>query len=65
MSSFALGVHLSASSADDAEAVFRVPEDLYGWLSKPLPPFGSPKYEVPYYTKDTKRDHNFDNHPYA
>ena len=28
------------------------------------PLFESPKYKVPYYTKDPKRDHNVDNHPY-
>ena len=27
-------------------------------------PFESPKYFVPYYTKDPKMDHNFDNQPY-
>ena len=27
------------------------------------PFFGYPKYEVPYYDRDPKRDHNFDNHP--
>ena len=37
----------------------------YGLLSKLWSPFGSPKYYVPYYTKDPKRDHNLDNHPYA
>ena len=25
--------------------------------------FGYPKYEVPYYNRDPKRDDNFDNHP--
>ena len=29
------------------------------------PLFGSPKYWVPYYTKDAKRDHNFGNQPSA
>ena len=29
------------------------------------PFFGYPKYSVPYYNKDPKRDHDFDNHPYA
>ena len=28
------------------------------------PFFGYPKYWVPYYNKDPKRDHIFDNHPY-
>ena len=28
-----------------------------------VPFFGSPTYYVPYYSKDPKRDHNFDNHP--
>ena len=28
------------------------------------PFLGYPKYEVPYYNKDPKKDHNFDNHPY-
>ena len=28
------------------------------------PFFGYPRYEVPYYNRDPKRDHNFDNHPY-
>ena len=27
------------------------------------PFFGYPKYYVPYYNKEPKRDHNFDNHP--
>ena len=27
------------------------------------PFFGYPKYEVPYYNRDPKRDHNFDNRP--
>ena len=28
------------------------------------PFLGYPKYEVPYYNKDPKRDHDFDNPPY-
>ena len=36
---------------------------LYGWLSKLWCLFGYPKYQVPYYIKDPKRAHNFDNHP--
>ena len=28
------------------------------------PFFGYPKYLVPYYNRDPKRDHHFDNHPY-
>ena len=28
-------------------------------------PFGYPKYEVPYYNRDPKKDHNFDNHPFG
>ena len=28
-------------------------------------PFGYPKYLVPYYNRDPKRDHDFDNHPYS
>ena len=35
----------------------------YWWLSKLWSLFWYPKYEVPYYNKDPKRDHNFDNHP--
>ena len=27
------------------------------------PFFGYPKYEVPYSSRDPKRDHDFDNHP--
>ena len=34
-----------------------------GWLSKLGSLFGHPKYELPYYIRDPKRDHNFDNHP--
>ena len=34
-----------------------------GWLSKLGSLFGYPKYHVPYYNKDPKRDPNFDNHP--
>ena len=26
--------------------------------------FGHPKYQVLYYNRDPKRDHNFDNHPF-
>ena len=37
----------------------------YGWLSKSWSLFGYPKYQVPYYNRDPKRDHNFDNHPYV
>ena len=36
----------------------------YGWLSKLWPLFGYPKYSGPYYNRDPKRDHNFDNQPY-
>ena len=32
-----------------------------GWLSKLWSLFGYPKYEGPYYHRDPKRDHNFDN----
>ena len=28
------------------------------------PFFGYPKYKVPFYNRDPKRDHNFDNHPH-
>ena len=38
---------------------------MYGWLSKLWPLFGYPKYLVPYYNRDPKRDHNFDNHPFV
>ena len=34
-----------------------------GWLSKCWSLFGYPKYWVPYYHRDPKRDHSFDNHP--
>ena len=34
-----------------------------GWLSKLGSLFGYPKCQVPYYNKDPKRGHNFDNHP--
>ena len=38
----------------------------HGWLSKVWSLyFGSPKYWVPHYIKDPKRDHNFDNHPHV
>ena len=37
---------------------------IFGWLSKLWSLFGYPKYEVPYYNRDPKRDQNFDNHPY-
>ena len=30
-----------------------------GWLSKVWSFFGYPKYQVPYYTRDPKTDHNF------
>ena len=36
----------------------------YGWLSKSWPLFGYPKYQVPYYNRNPKKDHIFDNHPY-
>ena len=29
------------------------------------PFFGCPKYSVPYYNRDPKGDHKFDNHPYG
>ena len=38
-------------------------EWVYGWLSKLWSPVGSPKYYVPYCTKDPKRGHNFDKDP--
>ena len=34
-----------------------------GWQSKTGSLFGYPKYKVPYYDRDPKRDHKFDNHP--
>ena len=34
-----------------------------GWLSRLWSLFGNPKYSVPYYNKDPKRDPNIDNHP--
>ena len=37
-------------------------EKVYGWWPKLWPLLGSPKYWVPYYTKDPKREHIFDNH---
>ena len=37
---------------------------VYGWLSKLWSLFGSPKYKMRYYTKEPKRDHNFENHLY-
>ena len=43
----------------------RVPKDVYGWLSKLWSPSGFPKYQVPHYTKDPRRDHDFDNHPHT
>ena len=43
-------------------AVPRV-QDSDGWLSKLWSLFGYPKYSVPYYKKDPKRDPNIDNHP--
>ena len=35
---------------------------ICGWLSKLWSLFGYPKYQVPYYNRDPKRDHNLDNH---
>ena len=32
---------------------------------KIITPFGSPKFWVPYYVKDLRRDPNFDNHTYG
>ena len=37
----------------------------YGWLSKLWSLFGYPKYQVPYYIRDPRRDHNFDHRPYT
>ena len=37
---------------------------IYGWLSKLWALFGYPKYKVPFYNRDPKRAHNFDNHLY-
>ena len=34
-----------------------------GWLSTLWSLFGYPENYVPYYNRDPKRDHNFDNHP--
>ena len=41
------------------------PESLRNmWVVvKLMVPFGNPKYSVPYYNRDPKRDHNLDNHP--
>ena len=37
---------------------------LPGYVAvKIMVPVGYPKYYVPYYNRDPKRDHNFDNHP--
>ena len=33
-----------------------------GWSSKLWSLFGCPEYSVPYYYRDPKRAHNFDNH---
>ena len=38
---------------------------LHGWLSKLWSLLGYSKYSVPYYNRDPKRDHNFDNHPHG
>ena len=38
--------------------------NAYGWLSKLWSLFWYPKYWVPHYNRDPKRDHYFDNHPY-
>ena len=38
---------------------------FHGWLSKLWSLFGYPKDKVPYYNRDPKRDHNFDNHPHV
>ena len=55
---------LTPRSQRRAEAVGYVC-GICGWLSKLWPPFGYPKYSVPYYNRDPKRDHDFDNHPYV
>ena len=34
-----------------------------GWLSNLWSLFGYPRYQVPYYNRDPKRDQNFDNQP--
>ena len=49
-------------SLENLEAVYVY---IYGGLSKLWCLFGYPKYWVPYYNRDPKRDHNFDNHPYV
>ena len=36
---------------------------VHGWMSKLWSLFGYPKYYVPYYNRDPKRDHNLDNRP--
>ena len=40
-----------------------IPIRVFVKIMAPL--FGYPKYEVPYYTRDPKRDHHFDNHQYT
>ena len=37
---------------------------LHGWLTELWSLFGYPKYSVPYYSRDQRRHHNFDNHNY-
>ena len=55
----------AASSITSACGKVCLSEHGHGRLSKLWSPFVSPKYYVPYCSKDPKRDHNFDNHPHA
>ena len=54
----------STASSHGSQNINRRAWQAYGWLSKLWALFGYPKYKVPYYNKDPKRDHNFDNQPY-
>ena len=52
--------HLLSTSHAGASGA---PNAADGWLSKLWSPFGSPKYQVPYYIEEPKRDQHFDNRP--
>ena len=55
-----LGVHIKGDIDIECRYRFTI------WVAvKIMVPFWGPKYEVAYYMKDPKGDHNFDNHPHG
>ena len=62
---YAAKASLSLKLTNKSPADFHTIYDMvYGWLLKLWSLVRHPKYEVPYYIKEPKRDHDYDNHPY-